>query len=153
MKLILLLAVAFEVVFYANSYKIPLMSVPFPANRQGSLYDDDLNDLLYKQTLEQLAELADNQQGKNYYQDAEDYNADYANYDSGLFEALSEEKETPSHSSLGQDFQYIQGKLKWVRIFFKVLLKCHFLKRRSWRRRAAFTPRWLPAKQKPYSIR
>ena len=101
MRVILLLAAIFEVVSYVNSYKMPLMSVPYPANRQGSLYDDDLNDILYKQTLENLARLAEN------YHDSDEYNnGDYVNYDSGLFE---NEKETQSHSSLGQGFQYIQG--------------------------------------------
>lgn len=113
MKIPQCLIIAILVIYINDSNGFKLMNpVEYPSNRQGNLYDTDVNELLYQKTLEALSQAAQESQ-EGYYNNNEDFADDY-------FQAIDPEEydeirtehrdmETPSHSSLGEGFQYVQG--------------------------------------------
>lgn len=103
-------AILLAIVLHINAIKIldsPL-SVPYPANRQGNLYDSDLDDLLYQRMLESLGKESQNYRGAN----DDDYSGEFEDLEPNYFDMKNLESrnlELPSHSAIGEGYQYVQG--------------------------------------------
>jgi len=98
--------------FVENSNKLP-SPILYPANRQGSLYDED--SLIYKNTLNALLKAAEEEEESAAANQNDDYSQEYYSSALGSLESSDEIKtdqrdmETQSHSSLGEGHQYVQG--------------------------------------------
>merc|ERR1712127_33824 len=106
----LIIVVLVVIINGSNGFKL-MSPVEYPSNRQGNLYDTDVNELLYQKTLEALSQAAQESE-EGYYNNNEDFNDDYLAIDPEEYDEIRtnhRDYETPSHSSLGEGFQYVQG--------------------------------------------
>lgn len=110
MKAISLVVVVLFITFDgSNSFKI--RDTQFLANSQSNLFDNDIDDLLYQQTLEKLAKAAEESQ-EGYYNNNEDSAEDYYSLSPEDYDEIRNnhrDMESPSHSSVSEGFHYIQG--------------------------------------------
>lgn len=109
-KALLFIQILIVAVNSLASFKLgPDHLIQYPANRQGDLYDNDINELLYKETLAEIARAAEDTRQHN----NEDFSEDYyelnpEDYDLSEHTAYHRDMETPSHSALGGGYQYVQ---------------------------------------------
>ena len=115
--------------FVENSNKLP-SPILYPANRQGSLYDED--SLIYKNTLNALLKAAEEEEESAAAIQNDDYSQEYYSSALGSLESSDEIKadqrdmETQSHGSLGEGHQYVQGILNQAFILISIEQSAHF---------------------------